>query len=265
METGDILRIECDARGIATFTMNRPEVSNAFNDELIASMIVAFDRAAGDEGVRAVFLTGAGKHFSAGADLNWMRRMAGYTRQENLADAKKLSRLMHTIHEFPKPVTALVNGAAIGGGAGLVACCDIAIASSRAVFALSEVNLGLIPAVVSPYVVAAIGRRAAKRYFQTGERIDAAEALRLGFVHEVCEPDALNERRDRLASTLSAGGPVAQHLGKHLVDRVANAPIDQALRDELAGLIADLRGSVEAQEGMKAFLEKREPAWRKHV
>lgn len=265
MTTGEILLTETDARGIATFTMNRPEVSNAFNDELIARMIAAFDAAAGDAKVRAVFLTGAGKHFSAGADLNWMRRMASYTREENHADAMKLSRLMHTIFEFPKPVTALVNGAAIGGGAGLVACCDIAIASANAVFALSEVNLGLVPAVVSPYIVAAIGRRAAKRYFQTGERIDAAEALRLGFVHEVCEPGDLAARRDRLAATLAAGGPVAQNLGKRLVERVANAPIDPALREELAGLIADLRGSAEAQEGMKAFLEKRDPGWRKHV
>lgn len=261
----DICLIEKDARGVVTMTMNRPEVSNAFNDELIAAMIAALRDVAADPGARCVFLTGAGKHFSAGADLNWMRRMANYTRDENIADAMKLSELMHTLATLSKPTVALVNGAAIGGGAGLTACCDIAVASTAAVFALSEVNLGIVPAVVSPYIVRAIGVRKAKRYFQTGERFGAAEAERMGFVHEVCEPGAMDEAKERLTRTLLTGGPVAQGLAKRLVDRVADKDADEPMRAELAELIADLRASDEAREGMSAFLDKRAPKWRPDV
>ncbi|MCB9476802.1 MAG: enoyl-CoA hydratase/isomerase family protein [Deltaproteobacteria bacterium] len=262
MSAQPILITHLDDHGVATLTMNRPQVSNAFNDELIAELTAELEMLGGDPNARVVFLTGSGKHFSAGADLNWMRRMATYTKEENLADSMKLSKLMHTLHTLPKPTVALVNGAAIGGGAGLVACCDIAVASTSAVFALSEVNLGLIPAVVGPYVVQAIGVRQAQRYFLSGERLSAEEAFRFGFVHELVAPEDMNEMKALLTKTLLRGGPKAQAMGKALVRDVAKRPTDQSLRDELAEMIADLRASDEAQEGMSAFLEKRSPSWR---
>jgi len=217
---------------------------------------------AGDPDVRAVVLAGAGRSFSAGADLNWMRRTADYSEVENLADARALAGLMRTLDRLPKPTVALVQGAAYGGGVGLVACCDIAVASTAAVFSLSEVRLGLLPSVISPYVVDAIGPRAARRYFLTAERFDAAEARRLGLVHEVVAPEDLEAAGARVLAALAECGPAAQAASKALVARVARGPIDDAMVEDTARRIAALRATPEGREGVMAFLEKRKPSWR---
>ena len=193
--------------GVATVTLNRAEVHNAFNDTVIADLTGVLRRLGDDDKVRAVVLRAEGKSFSAGADLGWMQRMAGYGHAENLADAGALAELMRVLNFLPKPTVARVQGAAFGGGVGLVACCDIAIASDAASFSLSEVRLGLIPAVISPYVVAAIGERAARRYFLTAERFDADEALRIGLVHQVVPADQLDSAVDTILTRLSEGGP----------------------------------------------------------
>jgi len=248
--------------GVATIRLNRPEVHNAFDDVLIAELTGALRAVAADGGVRAVVLAATGKSFSAGADLNWMRRMAGASIAENEADARALADLMRTLHDLAKPTVAAVHGPAYGGGVGLVAACDIAIAADGATFALSEVRLGLIPAVVSPYVVAAIGARAARRYFLTGERFGAAEALRLGLVHGVVPAERLEQTLADIVAALKEGGPRAQAAAKRLVTDVAGRPIDTALAVETARRIAEIRAGAEAQEGIGAFLDKRKPAWR---
>ncbi len=250
-----------DEAGVARLTLNRPEVHNAFNDDLIAELTAALVRLEQDPAVRAVVLAAAGKSFSAGADLNWMKRMAGYSEEENRADARGLAGLMRSLNELAKPTVALVQGAAYGGGVGLVACCDIAIAATRASFCLSEVKLGLIPAVISPYVIAAIGERAARRYFVTAERFDAETALRLGLVQEVVAPEALEAAGRQVLDALLAGGPAAQAAAKRLVRDMAGRPIDDALVEETAKRIAEIRAGAEAKEGVSAFLEKRPPAW----
>jgi methylglutaconyl-CoA hydratase len=250
-----------DERGVATVTLARPEIHNAFDDALIAALTAALDGLAADERVRVVLLAAEGKSFSAGADLGWMQRTATYSDEENLRDALALARLMRTLHGLPKPTIALVQGAAFGGGVGLVACCDLALATPRASFSLSEVKLGLIPGAISPYVVEAIGPRAARRYFLTAERFDAAEARRIGLVHEVVEEGTLEAAAERLASTLLGNGPRALAAAKALVARVAGAPIDDALVADTAGRIAAARASDEGREGLAAFLEKRTPAW----
>jgi len=250
-----------DDAGVARVTLNRPEVHNAFNDEFIAELTAALKRLEQDPAVRAVLLAAAGKSFSAGADLNWMKRMAGYSEAENRADARGLAGLMRTLNELAKPSIALVQGAAYGGGVGLVACCDIAIAASPASFCLSEVKLGLIPAVISPYVIAAIGEPAARRYFLTAERFDAGSALRLGLVQEVVAPEELEAAGRRVLDALLAGGPEAQAAAKRLVRDLAGRPIDDALVEETAKRIAEIRAGAEAKEGVSAFLEKRPPGW----
>jgi len=251
-----------DDLGIATLTMNRPEVHNAFDDVLIADLTKALKRLEEDESVRVVLLTGNGRSFSAGADLGWMRRMADFTRQENLSDAFELAVLMKTLNELSKPTIALVNGAAYGGGVGLVACCDMAIATSRATFCLSEVKLGLIPAVISPYVIAAIGQRACRRYFLTAEQFNADEACRLGLVLDVAEDEtALSARGLDLAKMLVKNGPRAMAAAKDLIAAVFGRPVDEDLIADTAGRIADRRSSIEGREGLSAFLEKRPPAW----
>jgi len=255
------IAVELDGRGVATVTLDRPEVHNAFDDALVAALTAALDALGRDDAVRAVVLAGRGKSFSAGADLGWMRRMAGYSPEENLRDARALGALMRTLDGLPKPTIALVQGAAYGGGVGLVACCDVALASPRAAFCLSEVKLGLVPAVISPYVVAAIGPRAARRYACTAEVFDAAEARRIGLVHEIVEDDALRPAADRLASAIVRNGPRAVAAAKKLVADVARAPLDDALVDETAQRIASIRASDEGREGVSAFLEKRTPAW----
>ncbi len=259
----DALLCETDARGVARLTLNRPEVHNAFNDALIAEMTKALHALNADPAVRVVLLASGGKSFSAGADLNWMRAMAGYGQAENLRDAEALGQLMHRLDSLEKPTIALVQGAAFGGGVGLVACCDIAIAATRATFCLSEVKLGLIPAVISPYVVGAMGARAARRYFLTAERFSAEEAMRLGLIHQVVEEEELDAAADRIIGDILTAGPQAVQESKALIAAVANRPVDHAIRQDTAERIARIRASAEGQEGLSAFLEKRPASWRK--
>ena len=255
-----------DAAGRAVLTMDRPELHNAFDDHLIADMTAECKRLDADPSVRMVLLAASGSSFSAGADLNWMRRMASYTREQNLEDAGKLAELMRTLDTLSKPTVALVQGAAYGGGVGLVACCDIAIALKRATFCLSEVRLGLIPAVISPYVTAAIGKRAARRYFQSAEIFCAADALRLGLIHQIVSDESeLAIVVETLTEKLLANSPAAMTAAKQLVAYVAGRPVDCALIADTAGRIADQRSSAEGREGLSAFLEKRKPFWVKEI
>ncbi|WP_189049426.1 enoyl-CoA hydratase/isomerase family protein [Aliidongia dinghuensis] len=251
-----------DARGVATVTLNRPELHNAFDDALIAHLTSVLETYGANPTVRALVLTGAGKSFSAGADLGWMKRMAGYSYEENLADAAGLARLMQVLDRLPKPVIGLINGAAYGGGVGLVACCDIAIAADRASFCLSEVKLGLLPAAISPYVVAAIGQRQARRYFQTAEVISAEEARRIGLVHEVVPLHELEAARDKVLAAIFLGAPGAQADAKDLVFTV-DRPLTGEVIAETGRRIALRRASDEGREGVGAFLAKRDPAWRR--
>ncbi len=255
-------RIEIDSAGVARLTMNRPQIHNAFDDALIAQLTADLEALAANSEVRAVVLAAEGKSFSAGADLNWMRRMADYSEAENLRDAGELSRLLNTLNRLPKPTIARVQGAAFGGGVGLVACCDMAIASERASFCLSEVKLGLIPATIGPFVVDAIGSRNARRYFLTAERFSAFDAQRIGLVHEVsADETALDARIDALLAALKAGGPVAQYEAKELIFAVDKGPIDDAMRGDTAARIARIRASEEGREGLNAFLGKRKANW----
>lgn len=254
----EALGIERDGP-VARIVLTRPEKHNAFDDGLIAQLTGAFEQLGEDPAVRAIVLAATGKSFSAGADLGYMARMAGYGREDNLADARALGRLMQVIDACPKPTIARVQGAAFGGGVGLVACCDIAVGTARATFCLSEVKLGLIPAVIGPFVVQAIGARAARRYFLTAERFDAATAHRLGLLHEVVESEAdLDPAIDTLLTALLAAGPEAQAAAKDLIRAVGFAPPD-TLAEETATRIADRRASAEGREGLAAFLEKRSP------
>lgn len=250
-----------DARGVAQLVLNRPEVHNAFDDNMIQELIQALDLFATNPQVRVLLLRSSGKNFSAGADLGWMRSMADKNYAENLQDAGELARLMQKLDNFPAPTLAIVQGAAFGGAVGLVACCDIAIASDKASFCLSEVKIGLIPAVISPYVVRAIGERASRRYFLTAERFFAAEALHLGLLHQVVSEDELHGVSDAMVQTLLANSPAAVKAAKDLVFTVANQPTTQALIDETSRRIAQIRVSGEGQEGLSAFLQKRTPAW----
>ncbi|MCB9947700.1 MAG: enoyl-CoA hydratase/isomerase family protein [Rhodospirillaceae bacterium] len=248
------------ADGVATVTLNRPSVHNAFNDAVIAEMTGVLERLGADPALRVLVLRANGKSFSAGADLGWMQRMAGYSRDENLADARALARLMHVLDRVPVPTVALVQGAAFGGGVGLIACCDIAIAADTATFALTEVKLGIIPAVISPFVVQAIGVRAARRYLLSAERFDAAEAYRLGLVHRVVAPETLEEALADQLRRLFDCGPQAQREAKDLIFAVAHRP-PADLAEETAARIARVRASAEGREGVGAFLERRKPAW----
>jgi methylglutaconyl-CoA hydratase len=249
--------------GVLTLTLNRPEVHNAFDEELIACLSDTLERVARDPQVRVVVLTGAGDSFSAGADLNWMRDMARAGAKQNEHDALLLARLLRVLNYLPQPTVARVNGAAMGGGLGLVACCDVAVASHTARFALSESHLGLAPAVISPYVFRRIGEGQARRYFLTGERFDAAHALTIGLVHETAPPEQLDATTTRLASQLLKGGPQALIKCKKLVFHAAGHNPDRQLEldQATARLIAQLRVSGEGQEGMAAFLERRTPSW----
>jgi len=241
--------------------LDRPEQHNAFDDVLIGELIDVLDQLAKNSSVRIVVLRADGKSFSAGADLNWMRRMADYDEAQNLADALQLAELMRRLNTLPKPTIARIQGAAFGGGVGLVACCDIALASARALFCLSEVRLGLIPAVISPYVVRAIGERAARRYMLSAERFDAQQARLLGLVHEVVDDEALDTRLEAMIVTLLECGPAAQAAAKDLILSVAGKTIDQGLIENTASRIARIRASSEGREGLNAFLEKRSPDW----
>jgi len=246
---------------VARLRLNRPALHNAFDAELISAMVSALEGLAGDDGVRVVVLEGAGASFSAGADLNWMRGMAAASEQENRDDSLALARLMRALDELPKPTIARVHGAAFGGGVGLVACCDIAIGAEGAKFGLTESKLGLLPAVISPYVIAAIGARQARRWFATAEVFDAAQAQRIGLLHEVVAADALDAAVDRQVALLLKAGPVASARAKTLVRDVAWRSDRDAIDAANADLIAKLRVSPEGQEGLSAFLDKRAPAW----
>lgn len=261
MSSGALL-ISVDPRGVATVTLNRPERRNAFDDALIADLNAGFGRLAADPAVRAVVLTGAGSVFSAGADLTWMRRMASYGEDENRADALALAQMLDRLNSLPKPVVARVNGAAIAGGVGLVCCCDVAVAAAEASFAIAETRLGLIPATIGPYVVAAIGTRAARRYFLTGESFGAAEALRLGLVHEVVAAATLDAAVERVIAALLAGAPKAEARAKRLIGEVAGRAVTAEVMAFTAAAIAAARASEEGREGIAAFLEKRKPRWR---
>jgi methylglutaconyl-CoA hydratase len=246
---------------VARVRLTNPDKHNAFDDELIRGLTGAFLLLGGSDEVRAVVLESEGKSFSAGADLNWMKRMAGYDDAENKADAMALAKLLNVMNYLPKPTIALVQGAAFGGGVGLVSCCDIAIGTQRAAFSLSEVKLGLIPAVISPYVVAAMGQRAARRYFQTGERFSADEALRLGLLHEVvADETALAEAGQKAVGAVLGVGPMAAAEAKDLVFAV-DRPLTEEVIEDTAERIARVRASDEGKEGVTAFLEKRKPAW----
>lgn len=247
---------------VGRITLARPERHNAFDDSLVAELTEALRSMAAEDGIRVVVLASTGRSFSAGADLNGMRRMAGASKDANKRDAMALAALMRTLAELRKPTVARVQGPAYGGGVGLVACCDIAVATKAATFALSEAKLGLIPAVISPYVVAAIGPRAAHRYFLSAEAMDAAEAHRLGLIHEVAGNEAdLDARIGRIVDALLACGPVAQAECKSLVRAVAGLPITGELIQDTAERIARIRASPEGSEGVAAFLEKRRASW----
>lgn len=246
---------------VATIWMNRPEVHNAFDEALIADLTAACRQLDADDSVRAVVLAGRGKSFSAGADLAWMKRAASYTVEENLTDAGALAAMLRTLADMKKPTVARVQGAALGGGTGLTAACDIAIASSTAVFATSEVKFGIIPSAISPYVLRAIGPRQALRYFQSAERFDAARARELGLVHEVVAPDALDAKVAEVVVSLLQCGPKAQGAAKELIRAVAHQPIGDAVVADTVQRIAHLRTTPEAKEGVAAFLEKRAPNW----
>lgn len=256
----DILQIERTG-AVATVWLNRPQVHNAFDEHLVAALTVAVEEMATDAGVRVLVLGGRGKSFCAGADLDWMRRMAGFSRADNLRDATALARLLQALATCPKPTVARVHGAALAGGSGLVAACDIAIATPQASFGTTEVRLGLVPATIGPYLVRAIGTRAAQRYFLTGERFGADEAQRLGLVHEVVAAEALDARIGQLAMALLAAAPGALAQCKRLVADVAGRPIDAALAADTAARIADARAGDEARKGIAAFFAKRSPHW----
>ena len=246
---------------VATVTLNRPDVRNAFNAALIAEITQTFQELGARSDVRCIVLAANGTAFCAGADLNWMRSMADYTHQQNLADAGCLAAMMQTIYECPKPTVACIQGDVYAGGMGLVAACDMAVSIDTANFCLSEVKLGLVPSTISPYVIRAMGARAAHRYFLTAERFSAAEALRIGFVHEVVAADALNAKVAELSTALRNAGPVAVKLCKKLVQDVAGNDITPELVNMTIASIADVRVSAEGREGVQAFLQKRKPNW----
>lgn len=249
--------------GVATITMNRPEVHNAFNEHVIADLTAAFRQMGADPAVRVVVLRGAGKSFSAGGDLNWMRRVADYTFEQNVTDAMGLGELLKTINTCPKPTIALVHGNAFGGGVGLTACCDIAIAEEKTQFCLSEVRIGLIPSIIAPYVIAAMGKRQARRYFMTAERFDAATARRIGLIHETAPEGGLDQAAAPIIAALKDGAPGAQALGKRLILEISDRPLDDAMIRLTATCIAEARAAPEGKEGLNAFLNKTEPGWRK--
>jgi methylglutaconyl-CoA hydratase len=243
-------------------TLNRPERHNAFDDALIAELTDALRSMEAEDGIRVVVLSGAGRSFSAGADLNWMKRMAGFSMEENRRDAMTLATLMRTLAHLRKPTVARVQGAAYGGGVGLVACCDVAIATQAATFSLSEAKLGLVPAVISPYVVAAIGERAARRYFLSAEPFDAAEAYRIGLIHDLTADEAgLDEKIGEIVDSMLACSPAAQLAAKDLIRAVASRPVTSELIQDTAERIAKIRSSPEGREGVAAFLEKRRASW----
>lgn len=249
------------ADGVATITLNNPEKHNAFDDQIIAELCSIISELDQDDSVRVVVIAAKGKSFSAGANLQWMKRMASYSREQNQSDAQGLAELLRALNNLSKPTIARVQGAAFGGAVGLVSCCDMAIGTPQASFCLSEVKVGIVPATISPYVIAAIGQRAARRYFLSAERFSAQTALTLGLLSEVVEPDQLDNEIGKLVDHLFANGPHALGAAKKLISDVANQPISAELIEQTSQLIADLRVTPEGQEGLSAFLEKRSPNW----
>lgn len=264
MTTQTYSNLNIDERGVARLTLNRPEVHNAFDDSLIAELNAHLDTLH-DEAqhghVRVVVLGSEGKSFSAGADLNWMKRMVEYDFEGNLADSRKLSQLMHRLDTLPCPTICRVQGAAFGGAVGLAACCDIVIASEKARFCLSEVKIGLSPAVISPYVQRALGSRQMRRYALTAEVINADQALELGLAHQIVGHDVIDDAVNDMLDTLLVGSPQAQRATKALLFEVAREPDSKATREHTCGVISELRVSAEGQEGLSSFFEKRRPAW----
>jgi methylglutaconyl-CoA hydratase len=252
---------DCDARGVATLTLNRPDKRNAFDGALIAELHAAIERATNDAAVRVIVLTGSGNTFCAGMDLDHMRLQGTKSERDNIDDALRFARCLQALDELPKPVIARVNGGAYGGGLGLIACADIAIGSAAAKFALTEVRLGIVPAVISPYVVAAIGARHARRWFLSGGQLDAEQARQIGLLHEAAAPELLEVSIEREVALLLQGGPLAQGEAKRLVREVGSIHGD--VHEHTAKLLARLRASPEGQEGLRAFNEKRKPGWSK--
>ncbi|NTV68510.1 MAG: enoyl-CoA hydratase/isomerase family protein [Azonexaceae bacterium] len=254
--------LEIELNGpVATIWMNRPDLHNAFDETLITELTAACIALDDDADVRVVVLAGRGKSFSAGADLNWMKRAANNGVDDNLNDARALAHMLRTLAEMNKPTVARVQGAALGGGMGLAAACDIAVASTKAVFATSEVKFGIIPSAISPYVLRAIGARQATRYFQSAERITADRACDIGLVHETVEPEQLDAKVQEITAALLQGGPHAQAAAKDLIRAVSGRPINDTLVEDTAHRIAHLRATPEAREGIAAFLDKRQPNW----
>lgn len=259
MTTGLVLT-DVDARGVATVTLNRPDVHNAFNDEVISALMDAFETIAAGDGVRVLILAANGKSFSAGADLKWMRRMADFSVAENEADAMRLAHMFDRLNGMPMPTIAKVQGPAFAGGLGLISACDVAIGVETAKFAVTEVRLGLIAATISPYVIAAIGPSAARRYFQTAARFDAEEAARIGLLHDVVAPDALDGAVDTVVQNILRNAPASVAASKRLIHETAGV-IDDGLLKETAARIARARATDEGKEGIAAFFEKRKPVW----
>lgn len=246
---------------VARVTLNRPDVHNAFNEDIIAELIECFDSIDSNDDVRVMILQSTGKSFSAGGDLQWMKKMANFSEAENIADAKNLATMLYKLNNLSKPTIARVQGSAFGGAIGLIACCDIAIATKLSKFCLSEVKLGLIPATISPYVINAIGPRAAKRLFMTAEVVSARRARRLGLLDETVSEEDLDVEIDAIIANIVRNGPKAVHLAKKLVDDVAFKPFDEALIQSTSESIASVRVSEEGQEGLSAFFEKRPANW----
>ena len=247
---------------VATVTLNRPDVRNAFNETMIAEITSAFTMLNTRNDVRAVVLAANGKAFCAGADLNWMKKMAGYSDDENRADAMLLAKMLHSVYRCNKPVIARVNGDAYAGGMGLIAACDIVVAVEGARFCLSEARLGLIPATIAPYVIRALGEQASRRYFTTAEAFDCASAWRLGFVSERVDATQLDATVQQIAEALCANGPQAVRACKQIVQDIAGRELNDALIEDTAARIARTRAGAEGREGVASFLEKRTPGWR---
>ncbi len=256
-----VLLTTIDQRGVARLTLNRPALRNAFDEELIGAICDAMGKLNADPSIRAIILTGAGETFSGGADLNMMRRAADYSAAENKDDARRLAHMLNSIYQSPKPTIARINGPAIGGAVGIIAACDIAVATEDAFMALTEVRVGLIPGVISPFVVRAIGPRQARRYFLTGERIDAETAKRIGLIHMITMGAQLEATVDGVIENILRGAPDAQGEAKSLIKAVAFQPLNDSITEETVAWIARIRATPEGKEGLEAFLEKRKPSW----
>jgi methylglutaconyl-CoA hydratase len=257
----NVIELHRPSAHVAEVWLNRPEVRNAFNEELIAALTQTFVALSAEPGLRVIVLGARGKAFCAGADLNWMRAMADYSWEQNRADAQKLADMLWALDQCPVPVVGRVQGDCYAGGMGLAAICDVVVASDNATFCLSEARLGLLPATISPYVIRALGQQASRRYMVTAERFSAAEAQRHGLVHRLCAPEQLDSEVAALVATLVANGPLATRACKLLVRDVSAATMSEALRADTARRIADIRASDEGKEGLQSFLQKRPPAW----